>query len=196
MTSASAVLVAAALLMLPGQAAAHARLVRLRLSLTSRSQAPPRRGKHRRRAPPTDELAGIWDLLAACLRAGLPVPTAIQAVTEDLQRPEADALRATAALLALGADAGDAWKPASDCPGTAELARAARRTARSGSALAEVAEELASRLRTAIADSAEAKAQRAGVLIAGPLALCFLPAFLCLGVVPVVVGLASRLTLF
>ncbi|NKQ59109.1 type II secretion system protein [Amycolatopsis sp. K13G38] len=194
MTSASAVLMAAALLMLPSQAAAHARLAGLRPSLAGPSQTRPGIAGHRRRAPPAEELAGLWDLLAACLRAGLPVPTALQAVTGGLPGPEADALRATAALLALGADAGEAWKPASDCPGTAELARAARRTARSGSALADVAEELAGRLRTSIADSAEARAQRAGVLIAAPLALCFLPAFLCLGVVPVVFGLASRLT--
>jgi hypothetical protein len=32
------------------------------------------------------------------------------------------------------------------------------------------------------------------VLITGPLGLCFLPAFFCLGVLPVVVGLAEQLT--
>lgn len=186
--STSAVLMAAALLMLPAQASAHARLANLRPRLTR-----PQPAVRRRRAPPPDELAGIWDLLAACLRAGLPIPTAIEAVTADLPGAEADALRAAAGLLALGADPAEAWEPASECPGTAELARAARRTARSGSALAEVAEEMATQLRTAIADGAEAKAQRAGVLIAGPLALCFLPAFLCLGVMPVVLGLATRL---
>jgi hypothetical protein len=36
-----------------------------------------------------------------------------------------------------------------------------------------------------------AAAQRASVLIAGPLGLCYLPAFLCLGIVPVVAGLAG-----
>ncbi len=36
-----------------------------------------------------------------------------------------------------------------------------------------------------------AAAERAGVLIAGPLGLCFLPAFVCLGIVPVVAGLAG-----
>ncbi|SLJ82662.1 putative alanine-rich membrane protein [Mycobacteroides abscessus subsp. abscessus] len=41
-------------------------------------------------------------------------------------------------------------------------------------------------------DAAAARAERAGVLISGPLGLCFLPAFLCLGIVPVVVGLAGR----
>jgi hypothetical protein len=38
---------------------------------------------------------------------------------------------------------------------------------------------------------AGAAAQRASVLIAGPLGLCYLPTFLCLGIVPVVAGLAG-----
>ena len=41
------------------------------------------------------------------------------------------------------------------------------------------------------ADAARAAAERASVLIAGPLGLCYLPAFVCLGIVPVVVGLAG-----
>jgi hypothetical protein len=33
------------------------------------------------------------------------------------------------------------------------------------------------------------------VLVAGPLGLCFLPAFLCLGIAPVIAGLVGRLGL-
>ncbi|MGI5994335.1 MAG: pilus assembly protein TadC, partial [Saccharomonospora viridis] len=76
----------------------------------------------------------------------------------------------------------------------AELARAACRTASSGSALAAQAFALAERIRNAATDRVEARAQRASVLVAGPLGLCFLPAFLCLGVIPVVLGLADHLT--
>ena len=47
-------------------------------------------------------------------------------------------------------------------------------------------------MRAALTDAAEARAQRAGVLIAAPLGLCFLPAFLVLGVAPVVIGLAGE----
>jgi hypothetical protein len=36
----------------------------------------------------------------------------------------------------------------------------------------------------------DAAAERAAILIAGPLGLCYLPAFVCLGIVPVVAGLA------
>ena len=38
---------------------------------------------------------------------------------------------------------------------------------------------------------AGAAAQRTSVLIAGPLGLCYLPTFLCLGIVSVVAGLAG-----
>jgi Flp pilus assembly protein TadB len=149
-----------------------------------------------RAGPGPAGLAVTWDLLAACLRSGLPVPTAIRAVARDAPDPAARAaLCSTAELLALGAGAAEAWAPAEACPATAELARAARRTARSGTALAEVGAELAERARAGLLDEAEAKAQRAAVLITGPLGLCYLPAFLCLGVVPVVLGLAGQLAL-
>jgi hypothetical protein len=48
-------------------------------------------------------------------------------------------------------------------------------------------------VRATALDLVAARGQRAGVLITGPLGLCFLPAFLALGVVPVVIGLASGL---
>ncbi|HEX7307349.1 secretion system protein, partial [Lentzea sp.] len=87
------------------------------------------------------ELAAAWDLLAACLKAGLPVPTAIQAVgIRELSQ--------VAELLRLGADPVTAWASALEEPTTAPLARAARRTARSGAALARQAAELARRTRT------------------------------------------------
>jgi pilus assembly protein TadC len=68
----------------------------------------------------------------------------------------------------------------------------ARRSARAGTSIATGFAELASQSREAAADAAAAAAERTGVLIAGPLGLCFLPAFVCLGIVPVVVGLAGR----
>jgi len=150
-------------------------------------------GRRRRRNPDPLSLAATWDLLAACLNAGMPVPTAVHAVAAGAPSPSREALLKSADLMALGADPVEAWAPALAEPCTAALARGARRTARSGTGLARVATGLADEIRSAAADVAEAKAQRAGVLIAGPLGLCFLPAFLCLGVAPVVVGMAERL---
>ncbi|MGA3256827.1 MAG: type II secretion system F family protein, partial [Mycobacterium sp.] len=74
---------------------------------------------------------------------------------------------------------------------TDALLRLARRSASSGSALADGVADLADQSRDAAAHAATAAAERAGVLIAGPLGLCFLPAFVCLGIVPVVAGLAA-----
>ncbi|GAA2537803.1 hypothetical protein GCM10010409_10200 [Mycolicibacterium diernhoferi] len=73
------------------------------------------------------------------------------------------------------------------------LARLARRSASSGAALATNVTELAEQVRVDAGAAADAAAQRAAVLIAGPLGLCYLPAFICLGIVPVVAGLAGDL---
>lgn len=154
------------------------------------------RVRMRQRLGPAEQLriAAGWDLLAAALRAGLPVPEAIRVITGGLPTEPADALRATAELLALGADADSAWDPVAACRYTASLARAGRRAGRSGTALASAVADLAAAVRAGTADVAESRAQRAGVAITAPLGLCFLPGFLCLGVVPVVFGLAERLT--
>jgi pilus assembly protein TadC len=140
-------------------------------------------------------LAAGWDLLAACLRAGLSVPAAVRAIAGKVPGEGGRALRSTADLLSLGADPADAWRPAANVKQTAALARSARRTARSGTELAVVASALATEVRVSASDLSEARAQRAGVLITGPLGLCFLPAFMCLGVAPVIAGLVGRLGL-
>ncbi|WP_232660846.1 type II secretion system F family protein [Pseudonocardia sp. TRM90224] len=147
-----------------------------------------------RKAPPDDEavLAERWELLAVCLEAGLPVAAAVAAAAEPLNGPAGGRLRRVAGLLELGADADDAWSTVEDVPALSAFARAAGRSAGTGAALAQVASTEAARLRSTLVDAAHARAQRAAVLIAGPLALCFLPAFLVLGVAPVVIGLADR----
>lgn len=154
------------------------------------------RAPRRRRSDDTRELrlAASWDLLSACLCAGMPIPTAVRASASTAPPDVERILLRSADLLALGADPVDAWQQARDCPDTAELARAACRAARAGTALADVPSSLAQRARDETNDRAHSRAQRAGVLMAGPLCLCFLPAFLCLGVIPVVLGLAGQLT--
>lgn len=137
-------------------------------------------------------LAAGWDLLAACLRAGLPVPLAVRAVAGHLPGALGVELRTVAERLALGADAQSAWDIPEHSP-MHKLARAARRSAHSGSGLAEVAVRAAAEVRADVRAAATARGQRAAVLITGPLGLCFLPAFLVLGVAPVVIGLASGL---
>ena len=138
--------------------------------------------------------ASSLDVLAACLRSGMAVSSAAGGVAESAPAALAVLLRRAADLLALGADPAVAWaSPSGPVDKHAEaFLRMARRSAASGVALAQGTEDLAAALRGDAADSAGASAERASVMIAAPLGLCYLPAFLCLGIVPVVAGLAGE----
>lgn len=160
-----------------------------------------RRGTSRRRpvsgarADDSDDplaMASSLDILAACLSSGMTVAGAASAAAWSAPQPLAEVLSRAADLLAMGADPARAWAdPTTDHVAIAALVRLARRSAASGTALAQGVSELAEQARHDAADAATGASERASVLIAGPLGLCYLPAFLCLGIVPVVVGLAG-----
>ncbi|MEH3141462.1 MAG: type II secretion system F family protein [Mycobacterium kyogaense] len=164
-------------------------------SCTRRTTAR-RRPASARSAPASDgplAVAAALDAFGACLRAGMAVSSAAAAVADAAPPALAVVLRRGADLLALGADAGRAWAEPAAIADTHVRAylRMARRSAASGTALAQGVEDLATSLRAEAADAAGARAERAAVLIAGPLGLCYLPAFICLGIVPVIAGLAG-----
>jgi pilus assembly protein TadC len=123
----------------------------------------------------------------------MAVSTAASATAQSAPAELARLLSRAADLLALGAEPASAWtSPGGPVGKNAEaLLRLARRSASSGTALAQGVAELADQSRHEAADAASAAAERASVLIAGPLGLCYLPAFVCLGIIPVVAGLAG-----
>lgn len=133
------------------------------------------------------------ELLAACLSAGAGPREAAEAVGRSVGGPVGERLRRTAAELALGGDPGEAWARFGDVPGARRLARCLERAAVSGAPAAIPVSRLAAALRADRARAAATRAQRAQVLITAPVGLCFLPAFLAVGVAPVVIGLAGRL---
>jgi pilus assembly protein TadC len=186
-----ALLLAVALWIGPGPS-----VVRARAGVRPRAHPPvllpdPRRG------PDPLAVASSLEVLAVCLEAGMAVSTAAAATAASAPPGLARVLRRAADLLALGADPAVAWSLSPDSPASSAdpqidaLLRLARRSASSGAALASGVAELADQSRHEAAHAATAAAERAGVLIAGPLGLCFLPAFVCLGIVPVVAGLAG-----
>ncbi|HTY30184.1 type II secretion system F family protein [Mycobacterium sp.] len=191
--STAAVLLAVALWIGPGPSAVRARAGALSGAHRRRATVPARP----RRGPDPLAVASSLDVLAVCLEAGMAVSTAAAATAPSAPPQLAGVLRRAADLLALGADPAVAWSiPPNPPTGAAgahidALLRLARRSASSGSALASSVAELADQSRHDAAHAATAAAERAGILIAGPLGLCFLPAFVCLGIVPVVVGLAG-----
>lgn len=186
MSWASVAMMALAFAIIPPRRGASARAAEILFADTTTEDSVPVPDK-----PDPLAVAASLDLLGACLRAGLPVSAAITAMASTAPKPMDDSLRRVADLLALGADPDVAWSEAALDPDTEALARMARRSARSGSSLSSSMAELAERSRGDAEDLAAAAAERAGVLISGPLGLCFLPAFIALGIVPVVIGLAT-----
>ncbi|MGV0626099.1 type II secretion system F family protein [Mycolicibacter minnesotensis] len=185
----AAVLLAVALLTAAGPST-----VRVRAGLS-----PTRRPAPRRVVAGSDvlALAAGLEVFALCLTAGMPVSGAAAATARNAPPQLAGILRRGADLLALGAEPDIAWSvrdsPEGGAldPATIAVLRLARRSGASGAALATGLGELAAQCRGEAEHAARAAAERAGVLIAGPLGLCFLPAFVCLGIVPVVAGLAG-----
>ncbi|MFJ3904532.1 type II secretion system F family protein [Streptomyces sp. NPDC090025] len=133
------------------------------------------------------------DLLAACASAGAGPGESAEAVGRSLGGPVGDRLLRTAAELRLGGEPAEVWRRFGEIPGAEGLARCLERAASSGAPAAEAVARHAEGLRSARARAAAARAQRAQVLITAPVGLCFLPAFLAVGVAPVVIGLASGL---
>lgn len=151
----------------------------------------PAQGQEARNARLRSDLPLALDLLAGALAAGAPVSGAVEAVAAALPGPLGDELGAVATALRLGAGTSQAWARCEAQPPLRAVARAVVRGADSGAALAPLARQLAADQRVADRATAEAAARRVGVLVVAPLGACFLPAFLLLGVVPIVLSLAG-----
>lgn len=142
-------------------------------------------------APPASlALAHDIELFATCLRAGLGPARAASATSAV---SELSAWSDAAALLNVGVPASQAWEPVRVVPGLEELAALVTMSEHSGAAIAAGADRISAGLRDTAADAATARAERAGVFISLPLALCFLPAFIVLGLVPIVISLGTDL---
>ena len=166
--------------------------VQLRLPRTR-----PARGPATDRAPATPgpvpvplPVPVVLELVAAALSCGL-APTealagAVRAAGPGVVRdlgPVVEALR-------LGARPEVAWQRAH--PSYAPLARTLVLSARTGAAAATALRRAAVDERTARARRGQVGARRLGVDLVVPLGLLTLPAFVLLGVVPVVLGLAEQ----
>jgi pilus assembly protein TadC len=142
--------------------------------------------------PPAALLLGdlpvACDLLAVCLEAGTPPAQALASVAGTVPDPLRTALRRVAGHYRLGADPAAAWADRPDP--LAGLARVMVRAGESGSGVVPALRSLAADLRTESRGRADAAVRRAGVWVLAPLGACFLPAFLCLGVLPLVLGIA------
>ncbi|MFJ2432526.1 type II secretion system F family protein [Streptomyces anulatus] len=148
---------------------------------------------HPERAVIARQLPLVADLLAACIAVGAGPREAAEEVGESIGGPVGDRLARTAAEIRLGVEPAEAWGRFGEIPGAGPLARCLHRAGSTGAPAAEPVARLAESMRAERAAAAVARAQRAGVLITAPVGLCFLPAFLAVGVAPVIIGLAGDL---
>lgn len=134
----------------------------------------------------------VAELLAACLQAGVSDQRAIRSVASALDGPIIDELGVVHRALSLGTDPSDAWAMLDRESPLAPIARAFSRSAQSGAPLSSLLTAVARELRAKHASSVEVAARSVAVKSVGPLGLCFLPAFILLGVVPLIASLFSQ----
>ena len=125
-------------------------------------------------------------LIGACLRAGRPVAESVAAVAGTMPGPLGERLGEVAAGLDMGAEPAGAWLPLTRHPATARAGRTLVRALESGAPAAEAMEALADNARLAARAHALQRARAVGVQATLPLGLCFLPAFVAVGLVPVI----------
>jgi pilus assembly protein TadC len=140
------------------------------------------------------ELSQVCDLLAVCLEAGLPLRVAAAEVARSLAGPMAEELAEVTAKVRLGIDEQRAWAEFGARPALAKLGRELSRGVASGVSLTARVAALGVDARREAAAVAETNAKKVGVSSVLPLMVCFLPAFVLIGVVPIIGGMISGLT--
>lgn len=136
------------------------------------------------------------DLLAACLSAGRPSSAALRVVAQAVDDPLREELSGIAARLSLGLDPVTVWRRAGETDPLAPLARVMARSLETGAPAADGLARLADDLRRERRLGIEQAARSVGVRAAAPLGLCFLPAFVLVGIVPTVASTFLALELW
>ena len=158
------------------------------------SRVPPA-ARERARPPDVAVVTGLLeavlllDLLDVAIGTGAPLPRALSAVGEAVGGQQGDELARGGAALLLGASWQSAWAGSalSDVVGALEASWSTGTAP--GPALRGRADQLRRDRRTRSRTAAGAL----GVQLVLPLGLCFLPAFILLGLVPMLLSLAGDL---
>jgi len=139
------------------------------------------------------DLPHVVRLLGVALTAGAPPADALEIVADALPGPASERLRPVAVRLRLGADPAAGWAVLGADPALAPLGRALARAEDGGVSVATSVARLADDLAAGTRAEVERQARAVGVKAAAPLGLCLLPAFLLIGIVPLVGGLLTSL---
>lgn len=186
------VLAAAAALALTGRGSAHRRLLR-----RSRMHVDNGRNDDGTTARPAlgaeeglRDTAMMLELIGAMLDAGSGIGRALELVADSACPEYHHSLRPVVSALAIGADWETAWRSSeARTPELLVLRQALGFAALTGAPSSAILYAQAARLRRERFRTAEKRAAALGVRLVVPLGLCSLPAFVCLGVVPVLLAM-------
>ncbi|WP_168583222.1 type II secretion system F family protein [Gephyromycinifex aptenodytis] len=174
----SAVLVAAALWLLPNTGQGRRQWLR------------PKKTVRRRAQTRVVDIAIAADLLALALHSGCGVLEAVESVGRRMDGTIGEHLLTVAHRYRLGMSEEDAW--AGVPPAWGGVARALRLASAAGIPPAATLDQAAADLRRAEDHRIEVETARLGVRIVLPLGVTFLPAFVASTIVPVVLALGAQ----
>jgi len=146
----------------------------------------------RRRVQLLEAAPEAFGLVLACVHSGQPLRRAVDTVARAMPPPVLDVLGLVGQAIGVGMSEADAWLVLADDPVLGMAARDLSRSAAWGTGVSDVITEHCARWRRAGKSERMELAKAVGVRGALPLGLCYLPAFVMIGVVPVIAaGLAS-----
>lgn len=183
------------LMLIAGCAAAAAVLLMLPVDVSRRrnSEKPLRRrlvgrfARSRRRGSDQVEAAVLLDLTAALLAAGVGVEASLRRLASTV--PGAEPLEGVHRSLVAGASWEKAAELVAEDAALHEYCHQLSFAYSTGVPSARMLQAAAVRARAERRHAAEAAAEKLGVTMLFPLGACFLPAFVLLGVVPVLVSM-------
>ena len=150
-------------------------------------------GQADRSAPPRQQVdaAVLLDITRAAVVAGASVPSALAALAEALPPAQGGPLGRVVTALRLGASWSEAWQGSPQ--GYRELQHALGPAWTDGVSPVPLLRQAADTVRARRTARAREAAARLGVRLVLPLGLCLLPAFVLLGLVPVLLSTGSTL---
>ena len=151
------------------------------------------RHERERRVRLEADLPHAVDLFTALLRAGRAPAAAAAAVGAVVAGPAGEVMAGVARRDRAGLDAYAVWQPLTESDGTRVLGSAMLRSLDSGARVVDLGDRVAEELRRDLRAGAAAEARTIGVRATLPLAACFLPALVLIGVVPFIASLVTPL---
>lgn len=136
-------------------------------------------------------LPDTLDLLASALESGAPLRLATGRVADVCDPASRQGLDQVLTRMSVGIDEPTAWRALASDAAWGDTARDIARSAESGTAIVEVLRIHADDARIRRSELLEQAAKKVGVRSVLPLMCCYLPAFILLGVVPILAGILS-----